>query len=314
MHSGINNNCIPSELTIKAPATTANMGPGYDCAGAALELYSYFTFRRLKNHYNKVYYEVEGCDDRFCNEDNLCIRSFKRALSEIGSDEFSIKLIIDAGVPVSRGLGSSSTCIVAGVLAANIFTGSKLSREECLKICNDIEGHPDNVAPCLMGGMVISFLENDKIHTVNYDINSCFRFIAIIPDYEVSTQEARKAVKKDIDISQAVYSVSHACAFYKALVDGDEGLCRISCRDVLHEPYRRQLIPDYDIVRDIALNNGACAFCISGSGSTMLAVVKSEPDSLKIKKITENIHSVFPLFSIIELGICKNGAETINIK
>ncbi len=314
MSFDINNGSAPSEFTIKVPATTANMGPGYDCAGAALELYSYFTFQKISDFNGNIRFEVEGCDERFCNEDNLCIKSFKRALSEIGSEEFSIRLVIDAGVPVSRGLGSSSTCIVAGVMAANIFTGSRLSKDECLKICNDIEGHPDNVAPCLMGGMVISFFEEDKIYTVNYAINSCFRFIAIIPDYEVSTHEARKAVKKDIDISKAVYSVSHACAFYKALVDGNEELCRISCKDVLHEPYRKQLIPDYDRVRDIAMSHGACAFCISGSGSTMLAVVKSATGADKTKEIIENIQSAFPLFSIIESGICKNGAETINIK
>ncbi|MDO4438329.1 MAG: homoserine kinase [Eubacteriales bacterium] len=312
MTHNICDSSIPYEVTIKVPATTANMGPGYDCAGAALELYSYFTFRRLDSSDGSVRYEVRGCDEKFCNEDNLCIKSFRRTLSEIGEKEFSISLLIDAKVPVSRGLGSSSTCIVAGVMAANIFTGETLSAEECLRICNDIEGHPDNVAPCLMGGMVISFFENDKIHTVNYNINSGFRFVAVIPDYEVSTHEARKAVKKDIDISKAVYSVSHACAFYKALMDGNEELCRVACGDVLHEPYRKLLIPDYDSVSKLAYENGACAFFISGSGSTMLAVVKSEAFKEPVRKLTESIKQAFPRFKVIELGISKDGAKAIN--
>ena len=292
------------KVTVRVPATSANLGPGYDCLGLALSMYSEFTFEEAED------FSVTGCPEEFRNEDNLVLVAFRRAFGAAGKEPKPVKLSIEAGVPVARGLGSSSTCIAAGVLGADAFLGGCFSLEEKLRICTEMEGHPDNAAPALYGGLTASFMEEGKPFSVPFDCDPAWRFVAIIPDYEVHTAEARKAVPKEMAISKSVYTTSHALAMVKALETGDEGLVGLAARDVLHEPYRKKLIPDYEVLRRLCLAAGAAAFLISGSGSTMLALTKQEDQAEELARAVEK---AYPAFQVHVLRACQEGAKVLPV-
>ena len=311
-------------IWIKVPATSANLGPGYDCAGAALSLYSRFGFEPADA------LRIEGCPAAYQNEDNLVIQAFKKTLEAAGKPYVPVHLVTESHIPFSRGLGSSSSCIVAGAVAANALTGNTLSEETLLNICTELEGHPDNVAPCLYGGVVSGFTEAGRTHVVRLSVHSRWRFVTLIPDYEVSTAMARKAVKQDIDVKTSVYTTGHVIAFLHALEKGDTALAAESCHDVLHEPYRRKLIPDYDRARAAAFENGATAFFISGSGSTMIALCDAEEKGVSARELAASdapnptavpteeksaparvlaaFRQAFPAFEAMELHVSADGA------
>ena len=203
-------------ISIRVPATTANIGPGYDVLGAALTLYASFEAELSEK------LEISGCPEEFQNEDNLVIRAYKKTLSDCGKDYVPIRLAIDTNVPIARGLGSSSTCIAAGVLAADSLHGLGLSRDRIVSICTEIEGHPDNVAPAVYGGVVAGFSDGKDIHTIRYTPDEGWRFVTVIPDYEVHTEEARRVVKKEIELSDGIYSTGHVLGLIRALETGDE--------------------------------------------------------------------------------------------
>ena len=287
---------------VKVPATSANLGPGYDCAGAALSLYSHFGFERAER------LSIEGCPAAYQNEDNLVIQAFRRTLEAAGQAFFPVHLLTRAEIPFSRGLGSSASCIVAGALAANHFVGGRLSEEDLLNICTQMEGHPDNVAPCLYGGIVSGFTEEGRTHIVRFRAHPRWRFVTVIPDYEVSTAKARKVVKNDIDVKTSVYTTGHAIAFLHALEIGDCRLAALACHDLLHEPYRRKLIPDYEGARALALESGAVTFFISGSGSTMIALCDGEQAG-QAERVLAALQAAYPQFEVRLLELCAEGAE-----
>ena len=147
-------------VTVRAPASTSNLGPGFDCLGLALSLYSVFKFETSGELI------VEGCPEEFQNEDNLVLQGFRAVYKAAGETAPTVRLTINANVPVARGLGSSSTCIAAGAAAANAFLGGRFSKDELFEICAEFEGHPDNAAPCVLGGLTASFAADGRFHTV----------------------------------------------------------------------------------------------------------------------------------------------------
>ncbi|MDO4265954.1 MAG: homoserine kinase [Eubacteriales bacterium] len=294
------------KITVKVPATSANLGPGYDCLGIALSLHSEFEFEESET------LVIEGCPEAFQNENNLVYRAFCRVYEKAGRISPKVKLRIHADVPVARGLGSSSTCIAAGVLAADAFLREEggadgfFAKQTLFEIATELEGHPDNAAPCLFGGLTASFMEAGAPHTVPFVCDPDWIFVTVIPDYEVKTEEARKVVKKEIGITDSVYSTSHAIAMVRALETGDERLLSLAGRDVLHEPYRKGLIRDYDAVREAALSKGAAAFLISGSGSTMIALTRCQETAEAIQK---EIKKMYPQFEVLLLKAEQEGAS-----
>ena len=286
-------------INIRVPATTANIGPGYDVLGAALELYADFQ-AELSDVLT-----ISGCPEEFQNEDNLVIWSYKTALEKAGRSYAPLRLDIDTKVPIARGLGSSSTCIVAGVLAADSLYDLGFTKDQVVSICTEIEGHPDNVAPAVYGGVVAGFSDGKDIHTIRYVSDRDWRFVTVIPDYEVHTEEARRVVKKEIALSDGIYSTGHVLGLIRALESGDEALLSAACRDILHEPYRKGLIKDYEPARELALKNGAATFCISGSGSTMRAAAKAGKAE---EAVLSAFKEAFPSYRVLSLPVCHEGA------
>lgn len=276
--------------TITVPATSANLGIGYDCLGMAVSLYARFSFERADE------LSIHGCPEEFRTEDNLVYRSFLAALEQWGEQPFPVSIGIDTAIPVSRGLGSSSTCTVAGIMGAAALTGRIVGRAEAVSIATRMEGHPDNVAPAIMGSLVCSFTPEGALpRCIRYDVNRHLKFVTIVPPYEVKTESSRKIVPKEVPLSTAVWQMGRIAGLTRGLETGDADLIAAACEDKLQEPYRRTLIPDYDDVRRICLEGGACTLWISGSGSTMMAATA---DGLVAESLRARLAALYPAFEV----------------
>lgn len=292
-------------IKIKVPATSANVGPGFDTFGLALNIFNIFY---VDNSDRLV---IENVDEKFNNRDNLFVVAYDKTLDYAGISEkkgLYVKFE-DIQIPLSRGLGSSSSLVVAGVLAANKLHKLNLSTDELLNICNNIEGHPDNVAPCLLGSFVTSVIdETGAPHSKKIKVHEKFTFTVMIPDFEVETAEARRVMPKQIEIADAIFSMSRAISMCFALQDGDEKALKYSFEDKIHEPYRRKLIPDFENLKREALEKGAIAFVISGSGSTCLAISTDKEFSKKI-----DLSNLKAEWKLIDCSVYEDGAGIVEI-
>lgn len=257
-----------NKITVRVPATTANIGPGFDSMGCALALYNYITCEVLPA--GKLV--ITGCPEQYQNEENLAVQGYRAVLSRLGLPNEGLSLNIRAEIPVCRGLGSSAAMIAGGAAAANLLHGASLSSAELLAVTNEIEGHPDNLAPAIYGGLTASLVEDGIPRTVRLPLSPTLRWVAAIPDFELSTHMARAVLPKEVAFVDAVYNASHAAVLAGALGSGDRELIAMALRDRLHQPYRESLIPEYGKVKAAAEQCGAIAFCISGAGPTLLAL------------------------------------------
>ena len=257
-----------NKITVRVPATTANIGPGFDSMGCALALYNYITCEVLPA--GKLV--ITGCPEPYQNEENLAVQGYRAVLSRLGLPNEGLSLNIRAEIPVCRGLGSSAAMIAGGAAAANLLHGASLSSAELLAVTNEIEGHPDNLAPAIYGGLTASLVEDGIPRTVRLPLSPTLRWVAAIPDFELSTHLARAVLPKKVAFTDAVYNASHAAVLAGALGSGDRELIAMALRDRLHQPYREKLIPEYNKVKTAAEQCGAIAFCISGAGPTLLAL------------------------------------------
>ena len=265
-------------IKIKTPATTANLGPGFDAFGCALSLYTDVTFEETESGL-----QITGCDEAYTGPDNLAYTSYCAVLASLSEEIRGVKIHIDAHIPIGRGLGSSAALLVAGAIGANVLRGNKLSTQGLLNITNAMEGHPDNLAPAFFGGLTASMVDNGLPVTVNFPLHPDWEFLALIPDFEVSTNFARSVLPAQLPRADAVYNISHGAMVLKALELGDEKLLRTAMQDRLHQPYRKSLITDYDAIEALVRTTGA-AFCVSGAGPTLLCVTLDEKLEEKLAK------------------------------
>lgn len=289
-------------IRIKVPATSANIGVGFDCMGLAVSLYSSVDFEESNRRL-----EIYGCPKNFRNENNLIYQAFVKCCNFLNQSIPNLKITIENNIPISRGLGSSAFCIVAGLKGANDWFDAPLSNDQLLELATEIEGHPDNVAPAIFGQLNVSFTdENSDVQTVHYNVDGSLQFVCLIPDYPVSTDQARNILPKEMSYPTAVYQVGHAIALSKALVDGNLKLIKHSIIDQMHEPYRKKLIPDYDKAKGICQQANGTMY-ISGSGSTMMAIVKTQKDA---EKIIQQTKTSFPNWQAYHLHIDAKGATS----
>ena len=260
------------KVTIKVPATSANLGPGFDCLGIAYDLYNEFIFEKKEDGFT-----FSNVEDEYQNEDNLSVVAFKAAMAETSVKNAGFHMTeVHVNVPISRGLGSSSTMIVAGVLAFNYLYDANFSKEDIIKIATKVEGHPDNVVPALLGGLTCSIIENDQIVVESFSPSESLHYILMIPDFMLSTKESRSVLPKEVLMKDAIFNISHGILLISALESGNGEKIALSLKDKIHQPYRKKLIEDYDIILDEALSLGAYGICLSGAGPTMLAICPND--------------------------------------
>jgi len=291
-------------MIINACASSANLGPGFDCFGIAWKRYNRVEFLPYDGKLR-----ITGCPEEFCTEENLAYRAYLAVVREAGVEPMGISIsFVSSDIPISRGLGSSAALISAGVIAANELHGLGYSRQKLLEIATVIEGHPDNLAPVLLGGMTVSAMDGEKVISAKYELSDKLHFAALVPDAQLSTALARSVLPKELSRADAVFNVSHAALTLKALESGDTALLRFAMQDRIHQPYREKLIPDFESAKALALSNGADALCISGAGSTLLAI-SSEADFAG--RLSYAFGTAFPKWQVFELLPDTNGADVI---
>jgi homoserine kinase len=271
---------IPLSIRVQVPATTANIGPGFDCLGAALTLYNHFQFTALSDFgadgKPTLSITVEGLEAARVQTDyrNLAYRALCTFFEKVQRPIPSVHLDISLGVPLARGLGSSATAIVGGLMGANALAGNLLSQAQLLDLAIAIEGHPDNVAPALLGGCQLAAHSASTQTWTLCPIQWSPEIVPIvaIPDFELSTEAARAVLPQQCSYADAIFNLAHLGLLIKGLETGQKQWIRDALHDRLHQPFRTALISGFAEVQAAALNAGAAGLVISGAGPTLLAL------------------------------------------
>ncbi len=262
---------------MRVPATTANLGPGFDCLGLALDIYNSVT---VEPGPFSVEVTGEGETSLRLGRENLVYRCMEALFTRLRLPVPEVRLACHNEIPLARGLGSSSAAIVAGLVAGNALAGSPLSLEELLPQAATIEGHSDNVTPALFGGcQVVVQAEKGVLHAavpVAMDLTS----VLFIPDFELPTSQARAVLPKVVPRADAVYNMGRVALLVAALATGRGGLLREATRDRLHQPYREKLFPAMTKLFEAALEAGALGSFLSGAGPTVLALVAGDSSAV----------------------------------
>ncbi|WP_299486736.1 homoserine kinase [Acaryochloris sp. IP29b_bin.137] len=261
-------------LTIQVPATTANIGPGFDCLGAALSLHNRFQFTLLSEHSESPTIQAtgQGAEKLPMDDQNLVYRAFAATYHHLGQTPPAIKIDIHLDIPQARGLGSSATAIVAGLIGANKLVNQPLDSSELLQLAIELEGHPDNVVPAMLGGCCLAAKASGKWQICSIDWSPAVVPIVAIPDFELKTDLARNALPETCGYGDAIFNMAHLGFLLKGLEQGEPTLLKTALEDKLHQPYRLKLIPGYRDAYQAALEAGAYGLVISGAGPTLLAL------------------------------------------
>lgn len=259
-------------VTVRVPATSANLGSGFDTCGIALSLYN----TAAMEEWDGVDISASDGTSVPATEQNLIFRSARAVYEQCGKKLCGMRIVQTNAIPMARGLGSSSACIAAGVLGANALLGKPLSAQDVLDLAVQLEGHPDNAAPALLGGFVVSACRDGHVFAVKKEIAEELCFGVFIPDFPLLTKKARAVLPGKVEHADAVFNVQRAALLAAAFCENRYDLLEIAMQDKLHQPYRMSLIEGADEVFEAARASGAAAVCISGAGPTILAAVKSE--------------------------------------
>jgi len=261
---------------IRVPATTANLGAGFDCIGAALSLYNEFTFTPIETE--SLVIAVQGLEAARVHTDdrNLAYQAFLKLYTQIDRVPPVIQLEIKLGVPLARGLGSSATAIVGGLLGANTLAGNPLSPAAVMQLAIEMEGHPDNVVPALIGGCQLAATVANGWAIADIPWHGSIVPVVAIPNFELSTAEARSVLPTEYSRADAIFNTAHLGLMMRGLETGNPDWLSAGLTDRLHQPYRQKLIPGYTDVEQAVIAAGGYGMVISGAGPTLLALATAE--------------------------------------
>jgi homoserine kinase len=255
---------------VYVPYTTANLGPGFDCIGLALSVEA-----RISVEWQEAGVSWSRCDSQYQNENHLLLRAYRLGMETIGLPLRGLALDFLSMPPIARGLGSSAVCIVAGLMIAREAAkeaGKEMDMELMIRLATQMEGHPDNVAPALMGGCILSLMAEPKIVIQEISVHEKIGLLALIPPFELATEISRGAIPEQVPHKQAVYNVGRGMLLTQALASGEMGKLAMALEDRLHEPYRIPLIEGAEAIREKMDELGAVRTVISGAGPTLLVV------------------------------------------
>jgi homoserine kinase len=294
------------KIQVKVPATSANLGPGFDTLGLALDLWNVSVFE--PGEQLSIFVEGEGAGKIEEGKNNLIVQAAMK-LAELAGKElpaFTLKCVNN--IPMSSGLGSSSAAILTGLLGANILLSDPFTREQILDIAAEMEGHADNVSSALLGGLTLSHMDEGKVIVRQVPIGMDVQITIVLPDFRLSTKEARAALPKLFSMKDAVYNISRTALVLDAFRCGDLSLLGDAMNDKLHQPYRLKLIPGAQSAMGAAKQAGASAVALSGAGPSVITF-SSDADS----DIGEGMKRAFEEAGlkarIFNLGVSGSGAE-----
>ncbi|MGL5149459.1 MAG: homoserine kinase [Clostridium sp.] len=293
-------------ITVKVPATSANMGPGFDSLGIALERYNKFSFKEIEK--GLIF---KGIPNEFCNEENIIYKAMNLCFSKNNYNPKGLEIVVnEQNIPISRGLGSSSSCIVGGLLGANEIMGNPFNKNEILKMAVEMEGHPDNVAPAILGGMVVSIMDEGQPFYDIVNLKDDLEFVVIIPNFKLETKEARGVLPVNISLKDGVYNASRTALIVASLCSGNYDLLKYACKDSFHESYRGKLIRGFNEIKGAALEMGALAVFLSGAGPSIMAIINKSDMSFS-NKINGFLKDNNFDYEVSQLKVDINGAITV---
>lgn len=288
------------KVSVKVPATSANLGPGFDCLGIALPIYNTITIEETVLPGTGIEINLMSEDDETIDEmifddiprdeNNIVYKAVEMLYNSIGQEPSELRINIQSQIPITRGLGSSAAVIVGGLMAANKLLGSPADETAILSIATEVEGHPDNVAPAILGGFVLASQEDDgsivyrKLDWPNdWDITVC------IPDFELSTNIARSVLPDSIPRADAIFNAKHLAMLIDAVNKKDAKLMKVALQDKIHQPYREKLVPGMkEIMNAFKHEDGVLGCVLSGAGPTLL-IISHKYDLDKIKSTVKEI-------------------------
>jgi len=303
-------------IRVRVPATSANLGPGFDALGIACTLYNEMTLTLMHEPGLEISVRGEGASHIPGDERNIVWKSVQYLLHKADCAEAfkGAKIHMSNRIPLSRGLGSSATAIVAGLKAANASLGNPFNRHELLQFATDIEGHPDNVAPAIYGGFTVNTVTDGHVECFSFLPRIFLRLVVMVPDFYLSTKSARQVLPSEVPMKDAIFNISHASMLPAALARGSERHLENAFEDALHQNYRAPLIPGMFDVFAAAKKAGAYGAALSGAGPCLIAFV---PDDRKcIKSVAAAMGEAFREYNIesrpLFLGLDTRGARIIN--
>ena len=289
------------------PATTANLGPGFDVLGLALNLYNTFTLTEIERG---LVVEVAGVGAERLPKDqtNLVYTAAKRLFDETGMSLGGLHIGIDMEVPLGRGLGSSSTAIVGGLAAANELCGGKLSKQDIFALATEIEGHPDNVGPAIFGGLTMCYTRQERAQAVSLKPSGTIKPVVLAPSSMLETKKARAVLPESVALGDAVFNIGRSSILVAALLEGMPDMLRDAMEDRLHQPYRAPLVPGMDRVIESLSGYPDIGVALSGAGPSILCLVARSKEAELVALIDDVLAGLDDVYTLLPLEFDLDGA------
>lgn len=279
-------------VRVQVPATSANLGPGFDTLGMALQLYNIIEMEEISSGLI-IEVEGEGAEKISKDSSNIVYQAALSVFKQVNFNPLGIRIKLINNIPVARGLGSSAAAIVGGLLAANLISGENLSEKELLSLATNIEGHPDNVAPAILGGIIVSAMDDNEVKYLKITPPANLKCIVAIPEFLLSTSAAREVLPQNISMNDAIYNIGRVSLLVGAFINGDMSLLSVAMDDKIHQPYRASLIPGMKKVFAAAKLAGARGVALSGAGPTLIAFTDKNTELIaKVMKDTFNENGI----------------------
>ena len=292
-------------IKITVPATSANLGSGFDSLGLALTMYNTIYLEE----YDGI--DIVSLDDVEVptDESNLIYSSAKRIYEILDKPFKGLKIRQKNDIPMARGLGSSSACLVGGLMGANALLGNALTKDELINLSAAIEGHPDNTTPAILGGLVTCAVDHGKVYSVSVPVDGHAKFVALIPPETLKTSHARSVLPQTVSRENSVFNLSRAALMTASLFSGRLENLKIATDDMLHQPFRMGLIKGADTAFRVAYETGAYGVYISGAGSTIMAIVDDKDDTFAARIGVELKKNGIFNWTVTELRTDSKGAD-----
>ncbi|BCD61607.1 homoserine kinase [Nitratiruptor sp. YY08-26] len=288
-------------MFISVPATSANLGPGFDTLGVALDLRNEVSIKRSR--FFSISIKGEGSKSFRLKGNNIFISIFNEHYRNLVDKKEKFRFTFYNKIPLSRGLGSSSAVIVSAIAAAYAMAGIPLSSQRLLSLALSYEPHPDNITPAVMGGFNAAVVENSRVYSIKKEMPQDLKAVIVIPNRPISTSHSRTKLPRKLSLSDAVFNISHSSLLTAAIFNEEWDLLRIASKDKLHQDIRMRAMPELFEVQKLALQNGALMSTLSGSGSTFFNMVYAED----AKPLAYKLQNRFSKFAIKILDFDNQG-------
>jgi len=288
-------------MKISVPATSANLGPGFDTLGLALDIRNEVMIKPAKFH--SVSLKGEGSNNPKLKDNNMFISTFNDFHQNLSNNKQQFRFEFHNSVPLSRGLGSSSAVIISAIASAYAIEGIELHDKKLLNLALSYESHPDNITPAVMGGFTVSTIHENEVYFIRKDIPNTLKAVVVIPNRPISTNLSRKSLPYKYSKEDAIFNISHSSLLTAAFMSEDYRMLKKASKDRFHQYYRMKQMPELFAVQKVALRNGALMSTLSGSGSTFFNMAYNKDAPRLVKKLEEN----FPHFKILVCDFDNNG-------